>query len=108
MKTKILFCLLAAVVILGGCAGPVQSVTTTRKYGDNIVESVETRGNFWSNESMERLHHSALLGRVPGEQTYININTYDSNSSYQSGFHFEPPRPGGFRDQLIKLENQKP
>jgi hypothetical protein len=84
MKTKILFCLLVAVVILGGCAGPVQYVTTERKGPDNQTESITTRGNFWSGEPMERLHHSALLGRVPGEQTHINIHTSNYNSGDNS------------------------
>jgi hypothetical protein len=72
-----------ALVILAGCAGPMRQVTTTFSEGGVPQRTIKTEGNV-SSEQLERLQHGAVLERVPGERTHIDIDIDDGGNKHSS------------------------
>ena len=91
MKTMMkIFLVISLVVLMVSCAAPRQELKTT--YTDYLGASnkvvakreIKTEGNAFP-DAMERLHHGAVLGRVPGERTRVWVDIDDNSRSASTG-----------------------
>jgi len=91
MKTMMkIFLVISLVVLMVSCAAPRQELKTT--YTDYLGTSnkviakreIKTEGNAFP-DALERLHHGAVLGRVPGERTWVRVDVNNNNRSASTG-----------------------